>query len=547
MIDQEFLKESLLRFNYFPLQKNKNEELPNIFNSELFVPSVCDELVSIGLRKGGYDHCNYFTTRFNNVHRQLSIPHPLAYAHLVSHIAINWDKFCHIENNDNSQIRPLKHKDGRIIIMTYDNARERTRRYQDGVRGKKFIVHSDISNFYPSLYTHAIPWALLGIDVAKSNLNEGPENDLDRLQRMMKRNETMGVAIGPGTSNIVSEIILFKVDRVLRQHSFSFYRFIDDYTAFCDTYEQAEQFIRVLSEQLSKFGLLLNIKKTEIKRLPQASADGWVSDIGSRFSQRIKVNEHYCSRMLDYAVGLQLSNPSGSILKYTVKSLINKVDRSGANSLLEYASNLSMHYPVLLPLLDELLPMVRLKRQDKYYRSICEALSQCIVNKNSDGMVWSLYYVLKYYDGDLSDDIALKVLSTKDCLSITMLSLFTQHEEKAIQFSVTIMEKSLFEIDQYWILLYQMYINKKIDNPYKNPVKYYNLSKDRNSVVKEDRAIQLANLDSRSFDILRRNKVTFLNLEKLSLPVKSKPSWIKSILDKISIKLVRKVESHMLG
>lgn len=546
MIDPIYLKESLLKFNYFPLQKNKNEELPDIFNSELFTVEVCDELVGINLRKGGYDHCNYFATRFNNIHRQLSIPHPLAYAHLVNHLANNWSLFCHVEDNENSLIRPIKHRDGRIIIMAYENAKIKIKRYQDGVRGKKFIVHSDISNFYPSIYTHAIPWALIGVDEAKENTDSGPENDLDRLQRMMKRNETMGVAIGPGTSNIVSELILFKVDAVLRDNGFVFYRFIDDYTAFCETYEQSERFIRILSEQLSIYGLLLNIKKTEINKLPKASAVDWISDLGSRFSQRIKVNEHYCSRMLDYAVELQSKNPGGSILKYAIKSLINKASDSGKKYLLEYTANLSMHYPVLLPLLVDLLPFDSINSNDKYYLSICEALGECIINKNSDGMVWCLYYMRKYYDGALSEEIAQNILSTKDCLSITMLSLFSQHEGKAVYFAKEVMKKSLFEVDQYWILLYQMYFLKKIENPYKNPVKYHNLSKDRKGNIKEELAKQWANLDSKSFDVLKRNKVSFLNVDMLSLPIKKKPSWFKSMLNKMSIKIVKKIEENAI-
>lgn len=258
----------MLRFNYLPFQKDKNEELPDIFSSELFSANICDELVKISPRKGGYDHCSYYATRFNNVHRQLSIPHPLPYAHLVNHLATNWTKFSHIEENKNSVIRPQKHKDGRLIVMTYERSIDKTQRYQEGVRGKKFIVHSDISNFYPSIYTHSMPWALLGLKDAKANTTEGPENKLDQLQRMMKRSETVGVAIGPGTSNIVSEIILDKFDQVLLQEGFHFYRFIDDYTAFCNTYEESERFIRLLSEQLSIYGLVLNIKKQRSKSYP---------------------------------------------------------------------------------------------------------------------------------------------------------------------------------------------------------------------------------------------------------------------------------------
>lgn len=280
MIDSNFVKEALLKSNYFPLQKDRNEELPSIFSSELFTADIADELVAIKLRNGGYDDLSFNVTRFNNVHRKISIPHPLPYAHLVNTITKNWVGISHIEENENSIIRPLKHKDGRIIVMTYEHSKRKTKRYSDSSKGKKFIVHSDISNFYPSIYTHAIPWALLGVPEAKLNRSGGFENQLDAHQRMMKRNETTGIAIGPGTSNIVSEIILYEVDKLLKDKGYEFYRFIDDYTAFCSTYEESESFIRDLSEYLSIYSLLLNIKKTEIKKLPKPTVADWVSDLG---------------------------------------------------------------------------------------------------------------------------------------------------------------------------------------------------------------------------------------------------------------------------
>nr|WP_275664229.1 RNA-directed DNA polymerase [Vibrio brasiliensis] len=362
---------------------------------------------------------------------------------------------------------------------------------------------------------------------------------------MTKRNETMGVAIGPGTSNIVSELILFEVDKALDEEGFEFYRFIDDYTAFCSTYEQSEKFIRVLSEQLSKFGLLLNIKKTEIKKLPQASAADWVSDLGSRFSQRIKVNEHYCTRMLDYAVDLQSKNSGGSILKYTIKSLVKKASPTGKKALLECTANLSMHYPILLPILTQLLPVVSCKQGDKYYQSLLSALKECTINKNSDGIVWCLYYIKKYYNGELPEALAQDIIVTGDCLSITMLTLYTEHEAKAIDFAQEIMSKSLFEIDQYWILLYQLYFNKKIDNPYKVPEKYHNLSKKRNGEINESKAQSWSNQDAKSFDVLRKSKVTFMDLQTLTLPKRPKRSWISSIVSRASRSLVKKVEENV--
>lgn len=542
MIDSNFVKEGLLKSNYFPLQKNRNEELPSIFNSELFSTDIADELVAIKLRNGGYDDLSFNVTRFNNVHRKISIPHPLPYAHLVNTITENWGSISHIEDNENSIIRPLKHKDGRIIVMTYDQSKRKTKRYNDCCKGKKFIVHSDISNFYPSIYTHSIPWALLGVQEAKLNQRGGFENELDEHQRMMKRNETTGVAIGPGTSNILSEIILYEVDKLLKNKGYEFYRFIDDYTAFCTTYEESESFIRDLAEFLSTYGLLLNIKKTEIKKLPKPTAADWVSDLGSRISQRTKVNEFYCIKMLDYALDLQEKNTGGSILKFTLKSLINKATPKAKIALLDYSVNLTMHYPILLPLIGDLLSVAPRKPNDSYFKSLIFTLNECIINKNSDGMVWCLFYIAKYYSATLSNEIAEKIINTGDVIAITSLYLFTAHQQKVVVFCQSIIQMSLFDIDQYWLLLYQVFLDKKIENPYKDLNKYLPLVNGKTEQIKEDRARNLCNHDQKSFDVLKSNGVSFISLKELVPEKYKKPNLIKKVMAKLSTKVVKKVE-----
>lgn len=542
MIDSIFVKEGLLKSNYFPLQKNRNEELPSIFNSELFSADIADELVAIKLRNGGYDDLSFNVTRFNNVHRKISIPHPLPYAHLVNTITENWDSISHIEDNENSIIRPLKHKDGRIIVMTYEQPKHKTKRYNDSCKGKKFLVHSDISNFYPSIYTHSIPWALLGVQEAKLNQSGGFENELDQHQRMMKKNETTGVAIGPGTSNIISEIILYEVDKLLKNKGYEFYRFIDDYTAFCSTYEESESFIRDLSEFLSTYGLLLNIKKTEIKKLPKPTAADWVSDLGSRISQRTKVNEFYCIKMLDYALDLQEKNTGGSILKFTLKSLINKATPKAKIALLDYSVNLTMHYPILLPLIGDLLSVFPRKPNDSYYKSLIFTLNECIINKNSDGMVWCLFYIAKYYSATLNDEIAEKIINTGDVIAITTLYLFAVHQQKVVVFCQSIIQMSLYDIDQYWLLLYQVFLDKKIGNPYIDLNKYLPLVKGQTDQIKEGRARNLCNHDQKSFDVLKSKGVSFISLKQLIPEKHKKPNFIRKVMGKISTKVVKKVE-----
>ncbi len=502
----DYIKSALLQFNYLPLQKENKEELPDVFTSETFTPVACDKLIEKTkvLRKGGYDQCNYSITRFNNIHRKLSIPHPLPYAYLVDHLTKYWSKLSHIEKNKNSEIKPCKHKDNRLIVMNYNDVITKIIRYQKSIEGKKFILKTDISTFFPSIYTHAIPWALLGFEKAKESIknnNKGNANksdgeyanELDYYQRMTSRNETVGgVAVGPATSNIISEIILGKIDEQLTKNKDCFYRFIDDYTFFCETYEQAEEIILKLSQELERFRLQLNIRKTEIKKLPQPSTDSWLHDINIKLQGKSNININFFKNMIDYAINLQAQNMDGSVLKYTIKTLIAKIEVTPDLSITEWihiVANLCSHYPILLPLLDSLFTkpthfpasydgtaiFEKNRLHFNYVTFLNTPLNNCIINRNSDGMVWCLYYFLKYFDSELSDNTANKIIKTEDCMAITMLSLFKQHKKKVIKFASKVAKKTLYEMDQYWILLYQLYFNGDISNPYEDEKKYYNL------------------------------------------------------------------------
>jgi hypothetical protein len=264
-VDKTFVLAALLQHNFLPMQKKAKEEIPPILSSVSFTPAVAEKLAKGKLRKSrdyqGYDAVEYKLTRFNGVSRSCGIPHPRAYAELALSIRDHWDKLDYIVENKKSLIRPHQHKDGRLIVMDYERSFEKTRRSLGAAFGRRFTAHTDIANCFPSIYSHAVPWAAVGFDHAKKH--KPPEhkgewfNQLDEKLRKIKRNETQGVAIGPGTSNILSEIILARVDAQLAKE-FTYIRYIDDYTAYCETEEEAQKFIRRLGEELAKYKLLLN-------------------------------------------------------------------------------------------------------------------------------------------------------------------------------------------------------------------------------------------------------------------------------------------------
>jgi Reverse transcriptase (RNA-dependent DNA polymerase) len=494
-IDKDFLLDALLRHNYLPTQRKAREELPPCFSTELFTPLVAKELDKISIRKGdisGYDQCEYKLTRFDNASRRLSLPHPLAHAKLSICIYEQWEHLEYITSNQNSVIKPQNHADGRIIVMDYEAIVPKSIRLLKQSFGKRFRAHADISNFFPSIYSHALPWALVGFDSAKKN--KPPKhskewfNQIDEKLRLTKRNETQGIAIGPATSNVVTEIILARIDEKLSA-KYSFVRFIDDYTCDCTSETDAQDFIRELSHELAFFKLSLNNKKTKIRKLPDSMSDEWVLELATKSPQGEEVNSFQAVQYLDYAVALSVKHPEGSILKFAFKSIANKkLTFMAKHDVLRFGLILSFHHPVLLPLLEALLVDTWFFSQFDAARYLNPIVLDNARLSRSDGMCWGLYLLAKF-EVAIEEDVATSVIATKDAFSILMLYWSRKHTDKVKAFCDSLDLNDLYTLDCYWILLYQLYFDGVIDDPYKDGV----------------------------FEVLKKNQVTFLDV------LKSKP------------------------
>lgn len=232
-MDADFVRLALLQHNYYPNHRTISPELPPFFHTRNLTPAVAAAIVQAGRPTQPYKGCDYtlYTlTRFNGGPRVCGVPHPFPYCVLVSRIHSDWARIEPQIQSDVSEIEAREHPDGRLFVMDYGDHRFKSDRYLDNQSCAAFIAKADISNFYPSLYTHSIPWAIVGIDVAKANTSNSVwYNALDRDIRFCRRAETNGVSIGPGTSSLAAEIVLTQIDRAL-QRRFKYQRFIDDYT-----------------------------------------------------------------------------------------------------------------------------------------------------------------------------------------------------------------------------------------------------------------------------------------------------------------------------
>ena len=230
-MNNEILKK-LLCFGLFP------EKLSWVLSSKMFGQKVLANPFpsSINTNEGFY-YCNYNQTRESNGLRRLGIPNPFPYYLISFKLAEFWEEIEMVigelqEENNRSKIRPKPNNIGnRLVSMRSYNKDFVEQDYKiDLTIGSKFIVKTDISNYYPSIYTHTIPWALVGRNIAKSTKDEKVTlwyHQIDRLCQLNQDKETKGIPIGPDTSAILSEIITSSIDKELLRYKYI--RYIDDY------------------------------------------------------------------------------------------------------------------------------------------------------------------------------------------------------------------------------------------------------------------------------------------------------------------------------
>lgn len=457
---------ALLGRNYFPRVAKDRDELPPCFVTTSLTAALAKKVSALPeQRRRGFDAVTVDVTRFNLIPRRMGIPHPLPYSRLVGEIARSWSRLRHVSINRTSQFRPALHEDGRLAAMDYGSQGVLNRRDLRGVDfGAKYVVKADIVSFYPSLYTHAISWALVGHLAAKSN-SDGSQwyEVLDKRFRDCNRGETTGVHIGPGTSHLAGELILNAVDQALDGPTV---RFIDDYVHYAPSRERAEDFVLNLTARLGSYGLQINPAKTSITALPLPESPDWVRELLLNIPGNKKRSDGDLA-YLDLAIDLERQHPEASAVKYAVKVLLKRPGLiRRADRLLQRLVGLAFHTPVVLPAVSRLLSVT-----GRNGNEISEELN-AIVREHAkygrtDGMTWGLH-LLRESGSLVETSTTESIFATADCLAATLLA--ECDGSGSIEAAREIARKQTvsgdpYDVDRYWTLIYSLFRSGKISDP----------------------------------------------------------------------------------
>ncbi len=135
----------------------------------------------------------------------------------------------------------------------------------------EYVLHTDITDCYGSIYTHSVPWAIHTKPVAKANRdpNGNLGNVIDKHLRDMAFGQTNGIPQGSVLMDFIAEMVLGYADTELsiriQQANIQDYhiiRYRDDYRIFSNNPQDAEIITKILTEILIELGMRLNAQKT---------------------------------------------------------------------------------------------------------------------------------------------------------------------------------------------------------------------------------------------------------------------------------------------
>lgn len=263
-------------------------------------------------------------SRVGGLRRRLTIPNPVNYFRLANVFSTNNDQLsAEWAKSPFSHTRPFHDPQGTRAIASSKMDRATARAYSRV--GARYILRADISQFYSSIYTHTIPWALHSKSVAKARHSDFTlcGNVIDKELQACQSGQTKGIAIGPDTSLGIAELLLGSIDADLAAQCkvVGGVRFIDDIELSFSTLSDAEHALIMLEAQLYDRELQLNGNKTAIFELPSELESVYVSKLRPIIPSLIGASAPEWIDYLNRAFGLARKHPTEGVLRYSIAAL----------------------------------------------------------------------------------------------------------------------------------------------------------------------------------------------------------------------------------
>lgn len=217
--------------------------------------------------------------------RQLELIHPVIYVLLIKEMTENgfWGEICQRfkkfrETGEHIRcmsipVVPGEDEEGKTpqVLKWWIEIEQRSIEY---ALDYEYVIHTDVVDCYPSMYTHSIPWALHSKQYAKQNRGHNGAyiligNIIDKLIQDMRSGQTNGIPQGSILMDFVAEMILGYADLELAKklvdlQDYKILRYRDDYRIFANNPKDCDKILKSLAEVMAGLGMRLHPQKTEI-------------------------------------------------------------------------------------------------------------------------------------------------------------------------------------------------------------------------------------------------------------------------------------------
>lgn len=264
-------------------------DLPPYFTFEDLLNKISEflkdkNLSSLIKKPGKHDGVNYKIQSNKDGRydwRSLELCHPVLYVGLVNLITepANWvtiqESFSSFQSNKKIQCLSMPVQS----LTKTKNKAEQILHWWSGIEQKSielalnygYVIHTDITDCYGSIYTHSIAWSLHG----KKKAKDDPKNEslignaIDARIQKMQYQQTNGIPQGSVLMDFIAEMVLGYADALLTQKiksqnikNYQILRYRDDYRIFVNNSQSGEIILKCLTEALFELGLKLNPSKT---------------------------------------------------------------------------------------------------------------------------------------------------------------------------------------------------------------------------------------------------------------------------------------------
>lgn len=444
LYDDLFSTNFLINYGYFDITPKNNQDITDLnsygksdaFYLKIFNMSKLAEYISDNpfyTMKMFNDKKVYstepitFTIPKSNIsRREYKIPNIYSYLNLMFFIQKNKEEFKRIflaNKFSTSKFFSLADFDFKFT----DNLKKTL------LFGGNHILNVDLSNFYHSLYTHSIPWVIMGKKNAKKERDKGFSNKLDKLIASCQYNQTHGIPTGNILSRIISELYMCYIDSEMENKGYRYARYVDDISFPFNFEEEKDKFYRDFNKLCMKYELKINDKKTEINDFPYIHTQNkdFIFNYFKNYSSDSKEETWIIGikNFIDLCIDEERKGNKGAIkcifpvIENTFK--YKKINKNKISKIFGYTNNITK-FNILQFILDlslkdskltnrclSLLNYLAVKMDDKkvvskqvkqYFRNRNEEIKNLLVFYNKNDYHQETYQILVYiveYDVDI--------------------------------------------------------------------------------------------------------------------------------------------------